>query len=43
MLYFICRSNVMEKYNKITSKMRKNIVQQKVQQKVRNNYKAICA
>ena len=28
----------MEKYNKISSKMYKNLVQQKVQEKMHNNY-----
>ena len=42
---FTCRKNVMHKYNKISSKMYKHLVQQKVeqqvQQKVHNNYVAL--
>ena len=30
MRYFTCRSNIMEKYNKILSRMHKHLVQQKV-------------
>ena len=34
MLYYTWRQNVIEKYNKISSKMYKHLVQQAVQQKV---------
>ena len=43
MRYYTWRQNFMEKCNKISSKMYKHLVQQKVQQKVRNNYVVLCS